>query len=73
MTWHCYELRIAGRLPPEALVDFELLTSTVESPATVVYGPLPDQAALTGLLARLEQLGVQINEIRRLRELPAWR
>jgi hypothetical protein len=30
-----------------------------------VHGPLRDQAALNGLLARLETLGVEIREIRR--------
>jgi len=66
-----YEIRVAGILPPEALVDFEKLTATVEPVATVVHGPLPDQAALNGLLARLELLGVQVQEIRRLRDCPS--
>jgi hypothetical protein len=69
MTWHYYEIRISGILPPEALVDFERLTATVEPVATVVHGPLPDQAALNGLLARLELLGAQIHEIRRLHDI----
>jgi hypothetical protein len=38
----------------------------VEPVETVLYGPLLDQAALHGLLARLETLGVQILEVRRL-------
>jgi hypothetical protein len=70
MAWHSYELRVAGTLPPDALADFELLTSTVEPVATVVHGALPDQAALNGLLARLEQFGVQVHEIRRLQIVP---
>lgn len=70
MTWRYYEIRIAGTLPPEALVDFERLTATLEPAATVVHGLLPDQAALNGLLARLESLGVQVNEIRRLYDHP---
>lgn len=69
MTWRYYEIRIAGTLPPEALVDFERLTATVEPVSTVVHGPLPDQAALNGLLARLELLGVQVHEIRRCQDL----
>jgi hypothetical protein len=68
MTWHSYEIRVAGTLPPEALVDFEQLTSTVQTVATVVHGSLPDQAALNGLLARLEQFGVQVQEIHRLHQ-----
>jgi hypothetical protein len=60
-----YEIRVAGTLPPEALLDFDRLTASVE---TVVHGPLRDQAALTGLLARLETFGVKVLEIRRLHE-----
>jgi hypothetical protein len=38
----------------------------VEPVETVVHGPIQDQAALTGLLARLEEFGIQVLEIRRL-------
>jgi hypothetical protein len=61
-----YEIRVEGTLPPEALLDFEDMTAEVEPVETVVHGALPDQAALHGLLARLEVLGVQLVEIRRL-------
>jgi hypothetical protein len=61
-----YEIRVEGTLPPEALLDFDGLTAEVEPVETVVHGALPDQAALHGLLARLEVLGVQLVEIRRL-------
>ena len=62
-----YEIRVAGVLPSEALLDFDRLTAAVEPVETVVHGPLPDQAALQGLLARLETFGVQVLEVRRLR------
>lgn len=65
MTLSYYEIRLAGSLPPEALVDFERLTAMPEPAGTVVHGSLPDQAALHGLLARLELLGVQVLEVRR--------
>lgn len=55
-----YEIRVAGILPPEALLDFERLTASVEPVETVVYGPLRDQAALHGLLTRLETFAVQV-------------
>jgi hypothetical protein len=61
-----YEIRVSGVLPPEALLDFDRLTASVEPVETVVHGPIRDQAALNGLLARLETLGVQVLEIRRL-------
>jgi hypothetical protein len=62
-----YEIRIAGVLPSEALLDFERLTASVEPVETVVHGPLRDQAALQGLLARLEAFGIQLLEVRRFR------
>lgn len=62
-----YEIRVAGVLPPEALLDFDRLTASVEPVETVVHGPIRDQAALQGLLARLEACGIQVLEIRRLR------
>ena len=66
MTSRYYEIRVSGILPPEALVDFERLTATVEPVETVLHGPLVDQAALTGLLQRLELLGVHVVVVRRL-------
>lgn len=68
MTSSYYEIRVVGVLPPEALLDFERLTATVEPVETVLHGPLPDAAALHGLLARLETFGAQIVEIRRLHD-----
>jgi hypothetical protein len=68
MTSRYYEIRLAGTLPPEALADFERLTARAEPTKTVVHGLLPDQAALGGLLARLELLGVRVEEVRRLRD-----
>ena len=61
-----YEIRVSGVLPPEALLDFDRLTASVEPVETVWHGPLRDQAARNGLLARLEAFGVQVLEIRRL-------
>ncbi len=63
-----YEIRVTGVLPPEALLDFDRLTASVEPVETVLHGPLRDQAALNGLLARLETFGVQVLEIRRLQD-----
>ena len=70
MTSSSYEIRVIGILPPEALLDFEDLVASVEPVETVVHGQIRDQAALRGLLARLEMLGVQVLEVRRLHEHP---
>lgn len=66
-----YEIRVAGTLPDEALADFERISADVEPVETVLHGPLADQAALHGLLARLELLGAQVIEVRRLKSRPA--
>jgi hypothetical protein len=63
-----YEIRVVGVLPPEALIDFERLTASVEPVETVLHGPLRDQAAMHGLLARLQTFGVQVLEVRRLHD-----
>ena len=63
-----YEIRVIGVLPPEALLDFDRLTASVEPVESVVHGPIRDQAALQGLLMRLETLGIEVVEVRRLHE-----
>ncbi len=63
-----YEIRVSGVLPPEALLDFDRLNASVEPVETVLHGPLADQAALYGLLARLETFGVQVLEVRRVHD-----
>lgn len=63
-----YEIRVVGVLPPEALLDFERLSASVRPVETVLHGPLRDQAALQGLLARLETFGVEVLEVRRLQD-----
>ncbi|HEX6655643.1 MAG TPA: hypothetical protein VF153_05460 [Candidatus Limnocylindria bacterium] len=45
-----YEIRIKGRLSDALLAAFEGLTATVDPVETVLYGPVPDQSSLHGLL-----------------------
>ncbi|MDX6338939.1 MAG: hypothetical protein QOG05_6279 [Streptosporangiaceae bacterium] len=59
-----YEIRTVGVVPPEALLDFDQLTASLAPVETVLQGPLPDQAALQGLLARLEIFGARVVGIR---------
>ena len=55
-----------GDVPPDLLDELEHLTA-VEVPAeTVLKGVLPDQSALFGVLARLQDLGLELIEVRRL-------
>jgi len=64
-----YEIRVAGMLPVEVLLDFELLSAAPVPVETVLHGSLPDQTALTAFLTRLEDFGADVIEIRRLREV----
>jgi hypothetical protein len=64
-----YEIRVAGMLPVEVLLDFELLSAAPVPVETVLHGRLPDQAALAAFLTRLEDFGADVIEIRRLREV----
>ncbi len=68
MSSSYYEIRVVGILPPEVLLDFERLSASVEPVETILHGPLRDQAALHGLLARLQTFGVQVVEVRRLHD-----
>jgi hypothetical protein len=61
-----YEIRIKGRLSDALLAAVEGLTTTVQPVATVLYGPVQDQAALYRLVDRIQSLGLQLVEIRQL-------
>lgn len=71
VTLACYEIRVTGVLPPEALPSFQRRRVGTAARQTRLRGPLPDQRALPALLTRLEELGVQVLEVRRLRAGPA--
>ena len=64
-----FEIHVRGELPPDLLDELEHLTA-VEVPAqTVLKGVLPDQSALFGVLARLQDLGLELIEVRRLSDV----
>lgn len=56
-----YEIRLQGRLDKRWSTWFDdmLLTPDTDG-TTVLYGPVTDQAALHGLLARLRDLGLPL-------------
>jgi hypothetical protein len=65
-----YEIRIKGRLSDSLLAAFGELTATVETGETVLHGVVRDQAALYGLLDRIQSLGLELVEVRRLPRAP---
>jgi len=61
----CYEIRVRGRLGGMLLGAFPDLHAQAHGTETVLTGPLADQAALYGLLAQMEALGLELLEVRR--------
>ena len=61
-----YEIRVRGRLTDSLLTAFEGMQASVEPVETVLHGPVQDQAALYGLLDRIQALGLELVEVRRL-------
>jgi hypothetical protein len=61
-----YEIRIKGGLGADASSVFEPLTVEPRGHETVLHGEIADQAALHGILDRIQDLGLQLIEVRRL-------
>jgi hypothetical protein len=65
-----YEIRIKGRVADSFRIAFEDLTVTVNPVETVLRGVDLDQAALYGILERIQALGFQLTEVRKLPPCP---
>jgi hypothetical protein len=67
-----YEIHIKGRVSEQLLSAFEGMDATVQpkSMETVLRGPVLDQAALHGLLDRVQALGLELIEVRRVPASP---
>jgi hypothetical protein len=62
-----YMIRIRGRLGATALSAFPNMGSEVRGGETVLTGSLEDRAAVYGILAQIEALGLEILELRQVR------
>ena len=61
-----YEIRVNGVLGSGWSVWFDGLQLTSEDRGeTTIAGPIADQAALHGLLAKIRDLGLELLEVRR--------
>lgn len=60
-----YEIHVRGEIPREQLAEFENMTTFLEPAGTVLSGEVADQAALQGILARIQSLGLELVEVRR--------
>ncbi|PWI19941.1 hypothetical protein DI272_41585 [Streptomyces sp. Act143] len=61
-----FEIRIKGRVGEALRTAFAELTVTVNPPETILHGAGLDQAALYGILDRIQALGLELVEVRRL-------
>ena len=66
-----YAIRIRGRLGATALSAFPSMVSELKGSETVLTGVLEDRAALFGVLAQIEALGLDLLEVRRDRRAVA--
>ena len=60
-----YQIRVRGVLGATLLTAFPELHAESSAGETMLGGTLPDQAALYGVLARIEALGLELLEVRR--------
>jgi hypothetical protein len=63
---HDYEMRVRGRLGSRMLRAFPALSARPQGEDTLLTGRLQDQAAVYGVIARLEALGLDLLELRLL-------
>jgi len=61
-----YEIWVRGRLGAMMRSAFPSLRAEARGADTVLTGALPDSAALYGVLAEIEALGLELLEVRRL-------
>jgi hypothetical protein len=61
-----YEIRIKGRLSDTVTGAFEEFTAAVKPAETVMRGEVRDQSELHGVLERIQSLGLELIEVRRL-------
>jgi hypothetical protein len=63
---HFYEIRVRGHLGTKMLRAFPAFRAQAQGTDTLLTGCLQDQAAVYGVIARLEALGLDLLELRRL-------
>ena len=66
MTALEFEIRVAGAVPANVLEKLEDVRVVTQSVETVLRGPVQDQAALIGIINRLQGWGIELRGIRQL-------
>jgi hypothetical protein len=63
-----YQLKIKGHLEKHWAEWFEEMTFTHEiDGTTILYGPLPDQAALHSILRKIRDLNIQLISVKQIK------
>lgn len=68
MTGERYEIRVKGNVGEPLLDSFEGLDARVRPAETILRGEIIDQPALHGILDRIQALGLELIEVRRVEE-----
>jgi hypothetical protein len=63
---HFYEIHIEGHLDGQWADWFDGMSITLEEGTTLLSGPVPDQAALHGLLRKIRDLGMPLVSVNRI-------
>ena len=61
-----YEITVRGCLSPAVIDAFDGLSAVPSGANTVIAGDIVDQAGLYGVLDRIETLGLELLDVRRL-------
>jgi hypothetical protein len=62
-----YRISLVGRIPEDLFEVFSPMLVKTIAGHTVLLGPVEDQAALQGLLSRVQSLGLELEEVKRVR------
>ena len=62
-----FEIRVAGRLPADVLEELEDVRVITQDVETVMRGPVRDQAALIGMINRLQGEGIELRGLRQIK------
>ena len=65
MSRIAYEIRVAGKVPPRLMEDFEKLTISVDPVGTTMIADLADETELHGILETLRRSGLVLVDVRR--------
>jgi hypothetical protein len=63
-----YEIRIKGKVGDPVLASLGNLDVSIRPAETVLRGIIQDQAALHGMLQRIQSLGLELIEIRQVQD-----